>query len=78
MALILDIIALWLRIFWCYLEALYRKFVPEAPEDLKGKLVLITGASNGIGRELAFEFSRKGARLALWDIDQVEFIGVLP
>lgn len=33
--------------------------------DLKGKTVLITGASVGIGRETAFAFSRAGARVAL-------------
>jgi 3-oxoacyl-[acyl-carrier protein] reductase len=33
--------------------------------DLEGKAVLITGASSGIGAELARAFSRQGARLAL-------------
>ncbi|PIA51017.1 hypothetical protein AQUCO_01100082v1 [Aquilegia coerulea] len=34
-------------------------------EDLSGKVVLITGASSGIGEHLAYEYARKGARLAL-------------
>jgi short-subunit dehydrogenase len=35
----------------------------------KDKTVLITGAANGLGKALAFEFSRLGYNLALIDID---------
>ncbi|XVF08666.1 hypothetical protein REPUB_Repub07fG0022400 [Reevesia pubescens] len=34
-------------------------------ENVAGKVVLITGASSGIGEHLAYEYARKGARLAL-------------
>ncbi|XP_015865828.3 11-beta-hydroxysteroid dehydrogenase A-like [Ziziphus jujuba] len=34
-------------------------------EDVAGKVVLITGASSGIGEHLAYEYARRGARLAL-------------
>jgi short-subunit dehydrogenase len=33
--------------------------------ELAGKRVLITGASSGLGRELSFEFARKGAVIAI-------------
>jgi short-subunit dehydrogenase len=34
-------------------------------ENMRGKVVLITGASSGIGEHIAYEYARKGARLAL-------------
>ncbi|OMO93833.1 Short-chain dehydrogenase/reductase SDR [Corchorus olitorius] len=34
-------------------------------ENLAGKVVLITGASSGIGENLAYQYARRGARLAL-------------
>ncbi|KAG0555394.1 hypothetical protein M758_12G168300 [Ceratodon purpureus] len=34
-------------------------------EDMHGKVVLITGASSGIGEHIAYEYAQKGARLVL-------------
>jgi NADPH:quinone reductase-like Zn-dependent oxidoreductase len=36
-----------------------------AKPDFTGKTVWITGASSGIGEQLAYEFNRLGARLIL-------------
>jgi len=37
--------------------------------DFNGKVVAVTGAASGIGRETALAFARRGARLAVADID---------
>jgi len=37
--------------------------------DLKGKVAVITGAGSGIGRALAYELARRGAKLAISDVD---------
>jgi len=35
------------------------------PEDVRHKVVLITGASSGIGEQLAYEYAKRGAALSL-------------
>ncbi|KAF8116591.1 hypothetical protein N665_0016s0022 [Sinapis alba] len=41
---------------------LYKQFIFE---NVAGKVVLITGASSGIGEHVAYEYAKKGAYLAL-------------
>ncbi|OAY86090.1 11-beta-hydroxysteroid dehydrogenase 1B-like [Ananas comosus] len=52
-------ISLVLRLlYWVFLR-------PFVKEDLRGKVVLITGASSGIGEQLAYQYARRGASLSL-------------
>lgn len=44
------------------------KFLPK--KSVKGKTILITGSGSGMGRLMAIEFGKLGARIVLWDIDE--------
>jgi ketoreductase len=39
------------------------------PSRFSGKVVIVTGAGQGIGRAVALRFAREGAALALWDLN---------
>ncbi|WP_157932244.1 SDR family NAD(P)-dependent oxidoreductase, partial [Mycobacteroides abscessus] len=38
-------------------------------EGFSGKVAVVTGAGSGIGRALAVELARSGAKIAISDID---------
>ena len=46
-------------------------FVMKSPKSVKGKIVVITGGSGGIGRAVALRFCERGATVVLLDINKV-------
>jgi NAD(P)-dependent dehydrogenase (short-subunit alcohol dehydrogenase family) len=44
--------------------------------EFAGKAIVVTGAASGIGREIALAFGRRGARVAIADIDGGKLLGV--
>ena len=46
----------------------HRGWLRRRDYSLDGRLVLITGAAGGLGRQLALAFALEGAALVLWDI----------
>ncbi len=44
--------------------------------DISNKVVIVTGASKGIGRVIAEAFAKEGVKLSLWDIDYKALIAV--
>ncbi|XP_071703925.1 11-beta-hydroxysteroid dehydrogenase-like 3 [Rutidosis leptorrhynchoides] len=55
---------IWVPTFWLY-NLLRVSYKSSYPESLAGKVMLITGASAGIGEHMAMEFAKAGACLAL-------------
>ncbi|WP_280109703.1 SDR family NAD(P)-dependent oxidoreductase [Nitratireductor aquibiodomus] len=48
-----------------------------APQTLRGKIALVTGASSGIGRATAIEFANRGAMVVVSArrADEIEALG---
>ena len=73
----LGLIYMLFYLIYSYLESFVYLFIPRQKKSVAGKIILVTGAGHGIGRELALQLSRLGARLVLWDVNKVTFGCVL-
>ena len=53
-------------------------------KDFRDKVVVVTGAGSGIGRELAVKLAQKGAKVAISDVDAAglatteRLVGMIP
>lgn len=52
-----------------FFVAIFRVFVPKKPKNLVDKVVLITGAGNGIGKALALKLAQLGCHIVVVDVD---------
>ncbi|KHN78608.1 17-beta-hydroxysteroid dehydrogenase 13 [Toxocara canis] len=67
------LLQVWAFTTYSFGKALFKHLEPEIfrrKKDVKDLRVLITGAGNGLGRQLALCFAKKGSKLILWDIDE--------
>jgi NAD(P)-dependent dehydrogenase (short-subunit alcohol dehydrogenase family) len=53
-----------------------RMRLKKSMADLQGRIALVTGAAQGIGRAIALELSRSGATLVLADINEAKLADV--
>ncbi|KAG9445907.1 hypothetical protein H6P81_012035 [Aristolochia fimbriata] len=61
----LSLLLLILPFLFFFIKAFCTLIRVVRAEDVSGKVVLITGASSGIGEQLAYEYARRGAFLVL-------------
>lgn len=73
MSFVVVLQVLW-KLLYCYIEAFLSLFISPKRKDVTGDIVLVTGAGHGIGREIALEFGRLGAKVVIWDINKVNLV----
>jgi len=66
----IDCLVLAVKILLSVFESLLQLVNPPAKKSVVGEIVLVTGAGHGMGRELALQFSRLGAKVVCWDINE--------
>ncbi|XP_048728483.2 estradiol 17-beta-dehydrogenase 11-like [Ostrea edulis] len=64
------LLALFVLAIYFYILEIFKFLSPTKRKDVRNEIVLITGAGHGIGREIALEFGRLGARVVIWDINK--------
>lgn len=63
--------------FWAKtIEATINLFTAEA-RDVSNDIVLITGAGHGMGKELSVQYSKLGATVVCWDINEELNLGTV-
>jgi len=63
-AFLLAFIAISLSLYFMLSMGWFRR-----RKDIRGQVVLITGSGSGIGKQMSFEFVKRGCNVVLWDIN---------
>lgn len=71
---ICEVVVLVLKALFFWIWGIIRAIIPtchsKAIPDFSADICLITGAGQGLGRQLAFKFAETGTTLVLWDINE--------
>ncbi|KAK1124726.1 hypothetical protein K0M31_006088 [Melipona bicolor] len=68
--LLIDVLLLLSAILCDIAKGIYRLCVPVAEKNVTGEVILITGTSHGIGKELALKYASLRATVVCWDINE--------
>lgn len=69
--IIVELIQLVIKVIRVYLLIAWQAIGGRARKSVSGRVVLLTGAGHGLGREIALQLSQLGAKLALVDVNKV-------
>jgi len=71
-SLVIDLLIFFVKSIYFIAETIYYTILPERLrklKDVRGQIVLITGGGGGVGRHLALNFARLGAKVVIWDVN---------
>lgn len=76
---LLEIIVCLFKALFYTVIGLFRAILPSCRSklpDLSADVCLVTGAAQGLGRQLALKFAECGATMVLWDINEEKVFSV--
>ncbi|EDV34402.1 uncharacterized protein Dana_GF20987 [Drosophila ananassae] len=68
--LVVDILVLIAKFWYTIAEAIVGLFRPPPLEEVRGKVVLITGTGHGMGKQMALQYGQLGATILCWDVNE--------